>query len=497
MGGISGDQHCSLGRLRDPSSENPMTPEEVVALEERLEANPKSRSFLQLAEAYLEHGQSEKALPLLVQGVEYYPYYLAARITLGQVQKTQGLLDEAVKNFEFVTRTIPDNLIAQKNLALLFFQQGEKAKAKEALSLALGLSPNDSELLAIQEKIDHPPDDSAEKQKTGPNDSSSDTLETLPIEPIEIETPPLAAEQDTTFATEQVIEDEEEQAFASEIPQESHTIEEVADSPAHSDKAELLQENDEEENELLHLIPQTETMGDLFMSQKRYSQAEKIYATILEQSPGNSRISGKLERARTHTPLDADDLDIAPVSRTETGQAVQAEESPAEDISPHSPDATPVQEEMEITVEPEIMLSNPSSTRVQETQTNSAYSDTHTPSDQLVERLKDRLSRDLIGVIFASENGLLLSDQSRDENSEILAAEGIELLRQLDELALSLGQGSPLDGFVWLERSILYFVNRTPEGGLFLWLRPNANIGRCRLIIKQELGIAHQGGSLR
>ncbi|MHB8421758.1 MAG: tetratricopeptide repeat protein [Leptospirales bacterium] len=467
-----------------------MTPEEVVALEERLDANPKSRSFLQLAEAYLEHGQSEKALPLLVQGVEYYPYYLAARITLGQVQKSHGLLDDAIKNFEFVTRTIPDNLIAQKNLALLFFQQGEKSKAKEALSLALGLSPNDPELLSLQEKLDHPSENAAESQKIEPDRSASDTSNP-PL--IDTDTPTRSGEPEPILEAEPLLEDETGQSLSSETSQEFTAPDEEPDLPARTEKTPFVQESEEDENELLHMIPQTETMGDLFMSQKRYSQAEKIYAAILEQSPQNSRISEKLERARTHTPLDGVELENAPDSKTEPAQTGLIEEPETEHTSEINTDPVSVSGDQKENEEEGSIV--PSSAKAPEIR--STYADRPTPSDQLLERLKDRLYRDLIGIIFASENGLLLSDQSRDENSEILAAEGIELLRQLDELALSLGQGSPIDGFVWLERSILYFVNRTPEGGLFLWLRPNANIGRCRLIIQQELGITSPGGPIR
>ncbi|MHB1285646.1 MAG: tetratricopeptide repeat protein [Leptospirales bacterium] len=452
-----------------------MTPEEVVALEERLEANPKSRSFLQLAEAYLEHGKTEKALPLLVQGVEYYPYYLAARITLGQVQKKQGFLDDAVKNFEFVTRTIPDNLIAQKNLALLFFARGEKDKAREALSLALGLSPNDNELLALQEEILRPEANLLEVKEDGPAPPEATPQEavlenTLPpsvqvvLETEEVETPNVQMESNGTALQE--------------TPDEM--IEPSGETSSSQDN-----EEDDNENELLHLIPQTETMGDLFMSQKRYPQAEKIYAAILNQSPGNSRISKKLDLAKSHTPLDEDSLLQA---ETPEGQAILEEPEPtpeeqllpAEEIPVSLPEPEPVGSSHPVKIQSEHKKDQNSST-----------------SDELVERLKDRLYRDLIGIIFASENGLLLSDHSRDENSEILAAEGIELLRQLDELALSLGQGAPLDGFIWLERSILYFINRSPQGGLFLWLRPNANIGRCRLIIQQELGNSSQGGSTR
>jgi tetratricopeptide (TPR) repeat protein len=445
-----------------------MTPEEIAALKERLEANPKSRSFLQLAEAYLERGDTDKALPLLTRGVEFYPYYLAARITLGQVQKEHGESDEAIKNFEFVTRTIPDNLIAQKNLALLYFRKGNNDKTKEAFSVALSLSPNDPELLDLKKKIDGSPEEEpvtemveeAEPEPVLPPPPPPSAVEMPEPEPLELE--PLS------------LEEPESRKPVMDLVQEEPASEPNEPAEAYED-----------ENDLMNLIPQTETMGDLFMAQKRYAQAEKIYGALLEKDPQEERIVNKLERAKSHTPLDETVPSAPPSKPPEPPKTVpvpepviEKEEEPVA-VAPPPPVGRTV-------FQPE---ERPARTTVVPRQIESP--------DDLIGRLKDRLFRDLLGIIMASENGLLLSDQpGGDENSEILAAEGVELLRQLDELALSLGQGTPVDGFIWLERSILYFVNQSPTGGgLFLWLRPNANIGRCRLIIQQELGISPRSAS--
>lgn len=473
-----------------------MTPEEIVALEERLEGNPKSRSFLQLAEAYLESGAVEKALPLLNQGVEYYPYYLAARITLGQLQKNQGMLDDAIKNFEFVTRTIPDNLVAQKNLADLYFRKDEKEKALESLKMALSLSPGDPELIELEKRINGksespsspespksplpPPVPDAPATADPSENASEPLLASSGEESPTVEIPPSTAAQalEETFTVPGSTENEP-------LPEQEKREESMIDE---SPLDRLDNEPPPDDDELLRLIPQTETMGDLFMSQKRFPQAEKIYEGLLSGDPGNDRLAQKLELARKRLPLDAG----TPLSPPEKTQA---------------PGETSPPEQSDFSVAPSSVLTEePVAPPVSRPETNKAaassagtfrHSDVSTEDDKLLDRLKDKLFRDLIGVIVASENGLVMTEPSGDENSEILAAEGIELLRQLDELALALGQGAPLDGFVWLEKSILYFVNRPAKGGIFLWLNPQANIGRCRLIIRQELGLSPGDGKFR
>lgn len=472
-----------------------MTPEEIVALEERLEGNPKSRSFLQLAEAYLESGAVEKALPLLNQGVEYYPYYLAARITLGQLQKNQGMLDDAIKNFEFVTRTIPDNLVAQKNLADLYFRKEEKEKALESLKMALSLSPGDPELIELEKRINGklespssteslksplPPPVPDVPAAADPSENASEPLASLGEESPPVEIPPSPATQVLEETLTVPDSTENEPLPAQKIREESMIDESPMDT--------LENEPPPDDDELLRLIPQTETMGDLFMSQKRYPQAEKIYEGLLSGDPGNDRLRKKLDLARKRLPLDPE-TPLSPPEKTQAPGEVRTPEQSHFSVVPSSV-------QMEEPVPPFVsrLETNKSAASSAGTFRHSGVS---TEDDKLLDRLKNKLFRDLIGVIVASENGLVLTEPSGDENSEILAAEGIELLRQLEELALALGQGAPLDGFVWLEKSILYFVNRPAKGGIFLWLNPQANIGRCRLIIRHELGLSPGDGKFR
>ncbi len=292
-----------------------MTPEEISALEERIKANPKSRSFLQLAEAYIEHGEKDKAQELLTKGVEFYPYYLAARITLGQVQMEKGQISEAIANFEFVSRTIPDNLIAQKSLALLYLRNQELEKAKEAVKIALSLSPDDPEVLTIEETI------SQSEQSAVTRGLASDDSMVSPPEP---EEKPLAEEK--TPSVPQPLEIREEAA----IDEENPSVEEV--SPTAS--TEVTNDND---TDMLDLLPKTETMGDLFMEQKRYPQAEHIYTEVLQANPQNIKVKQKLALAKAHLPLSTLVEAAEPEHLIEEDVAGEEKEPVLEDFSTPEP----------------------------------------------------------------------------------------------------------------------------------------------------------------
>lgn len=468
-----------------------MTPEEISALEERIEANPKSRSFLQLAEAYIELGKTDQAQALLSSGVEYYPYYLAARITLGQVQMEKGLIPEAIANFEFVSRTIPDNLIAQKSLAQLYYEDNELEKAKEAVTVAASLSPDDPEIQELSRNINKIQTPSEQTEGVG---SLSGNVQEVPQIPATMEIPSNEPQEPPfEFGKSEPVEEDI-------LPEQ----EEVPDFESPKDQ------NSENDMDMLELLPKTETMGDLFMEQKRYPQAEHIYAEVMKANPNNLQVAKKLALAKAHFPLSALIPENAPEHLIE--EDIQGEEPlpEIEDFSEPEPverkDQKPVDFPVgETTVhhqEPEKFPEPIPAFTDRHTEKIKAPPQTHTkllltedPED-LVNRIRQRLHRDVLDVIWASSDGLAITGNDKDnsfETDQIFAGEGVEFLRQITELGSALGKGHVQDGFIWMNEGILYFHDQGDNGALFIWLHPNANVGRCRYIIGQELGA--QSGS--
>jgi tetratricopeptide (TPR) repeat protein len=89
----------------------------IEDLRRRVQKDPASIAFAQLAEEHRRAGQYEEAVEVATAGLAHHPAYLSARVTLGRALLELGRLDEAAAEFEFVVRTAPDNLTAVRQLA--------------------------------------------------------------------------------------------------------------------------------------------------------------------------------------------------------------------------------------------------------------------------------------------------------------------------------------------------------------------------------------------
>src|SRR5687768_5243460 len=94
-------------------TENPR----IEELRRRLDKDPASIAFAQLAEEYRRAGENEEAIRVCRAGLEQHPGYLSARVTLGRALLETGQFDEAQNELEQVVRVAPDNLAAIRALA--------------------------------------------------------------------------------------------------------------------------------------------------------------------------------------------------------------------------------------------------------------------------------------------------------------------------------------------------------------------------------------------
>lgn len=93
--------------------------EQVDDLRRRLQADPASVAFLQLAEAHRRAGDLEEAVRVCRRGLDYHPDSQSARVTLGRTLVALGRTAEAAAEFRRVLEAAPGNLIAQRALAEL------------------------------------------------------------------------------------------------------------------------------------------------------------------------------------------------------------------------------------------------------------------------------------------------------------------------------------------------------------------------------------------
>ena len=123
-------------------------------LKRRVEADPASIAFASLAEEYRRSARFDEAVEASRAGLRFHPTYVSARVTLGRSLMELGLLDQAERELQVVTRSTPDNLAARRALGDLYWRQGVLPQALEQLRLASALAPGDGELEEVVRELE-------------------------------------------------------------------------------------------------------------------------------------------------------------------------------------------------------------------------------------------------------------------------------------------------------------------------------------------------------
>lgn len=118
----------------------------VEELRKRLEKDPGSRLFAQLAEELRKDGQLVEAIRVSRDGLAKHPSYPSARMTLARCLFDSGDLKGARGELEQVVAAAPDNILAQRLLGESCEGLGELTAAAEAYRAALRFSPGDKAL---------------------------------------------------------------------------------------------------------------------------------------------------------------------------------------------------------------------------------------------------------------------------------------------------------------------------------------------------------------
>lgn len=130
-----------------------MSPSRIDELRRRVQNDPASIAFAQLAEEYRRSGQTDDAVRICREGLVRHPGYLSARVTLGRALLDLGELAEARGEFEFVVAEAPENLAAVRGLAEIFHRDGHTAEALTYYERALALARHDPEIEEIVQQL--------------------------------------------------------------------------------------------------------------------------------------------------------------------------------------------------------------------------------------------------------------------------------------------------------------------------------------------------------
>jgi tetratricopeptide (TPR) repeat protein len=118
----------------------------IEDLRRRVQKDPASIAFAQLAEECRRAEQYQEAIDTCRAGLELHPGYLSARVTLGRALIEIDHLDEAQTELELVLSSAPENLAAIRGLAEIFHRRGSLAQALKQYRAALALARNDPDL---------------------------------------------------------------------------------------------------------------------------------------------------------------------------------------------------------------------------------------------------------------------------------------------------------------------------------------------------------------
>lgn len=116
----------------------------IEDLRRRIQKDPASIAFAQLAEEYRRAGDCEEAVKVCEAGLAQHPAYLSARVTLGRALFELGRLEDARAEFLRVLDAAPDNLIAVGKLAEIHQRTQQAAyrrTAEDSRQVAPGQNP--------------------------------------------------------------------------------------------------------------------------------------------------------------------------------------------------------------------------------------------------------------------------------------------------------------------------------------------------------------------
>lgn len=227
--------------------------DEIAKLSDRLAANPTSRIFAPLADAYRRAGRLSEAIAVCRQGLNHHPDYLSGLVVLARSYHDTGDLDAAGDTFRRVLASDPHNVGAVRALAEIARSRGDDEEALRFGERALALEPGDEEL---RERLE-----SLRAALARAEAAVYGEAEPEPGIP----------------AAEELAEGAGFQEYLTGAKQRETGADHVEPSPAGDEIA-------------------TATLADVYAEQGLLERALSIYRRLLAEDPGNARVREKIER---------------------------------------------------------------------------------------------------------------------------------------------------------------------------------------------------------
>ena len=324
----------------------PATNPKIEELRFRLKTDPKSRLFYQLAEELRKAGHFAEAEQILRSGLNVYPAYLAAWVSLGRVLREQKNDTSAVEALSKAMQLDPGNVVAARLLADAHLALGDNVEAIKKYKLVLALLPGDEDLKGTIERLEREiagpqpvaaPEPEPEPEPVPEPIAFSETP-AVPDSPFDKTSPPfddaiatgdvepmLAAHDESPFeepaeaATVAAFEIEQPGGMhiaaaplSAELPGPPAPLEDMADvfAPVIAETAPPAE------------LTNTLTMAELYERQGLVHEAQHIYENILARDPENEDVRAKLDAVvpRVNPKIERLERWLAKVARREVGR---------------------------------------------------------------------------------------------------------------------------------------------------------------------------------
>ena len=268
-------------------------------LRKRLEKEPQSRLFAQLAEELRKDGDLSGAIRVARDGLEKHPAYVSARMTLGRALQDSGEIAGARSEFEAVLANAPDNILASRLLAGCLEGLGSTEAALARYRATLALSPGDAQLMARVTALEHrlkgnaPPPVAAAMPPPSPpvpgGDGRSPQVSPAPVVPEAMEAfvePSPFEGEDAELIAEAVPDDDAPVPLAAVEDADGFELEGAFEAPGMAWKT--------PEPEAASAELASPTIGELYFNQGHVDKAIEVYRLVVEQDPGNQRAQARL-----------------------------------------------------------------------------------------------------------------------------------------------------------------------------------------------------------
>lgn len=124
---------------------------EIAKLNERFNKDPKSKIFVQLADAYRKNNMIDEAQDVLNKGLQYHPQYSLAYLIQGKCFFARRMFTQARESFEKVLSFDPQNIVALRKLAQIYETLKDETEQISVYKGILAIDPLDT---AVKEKLD-------------------------------------------------------------------------------------------------------------------------------------------------------------------------------------------------------------------------------------------------------------------------------------------------------------------------------------------------------